>query len=632
MANRSETNQVSGDTPVAHAFGRPGIETAISRWSTRDWLLGSILVLALFLAYQPVWLAGFIWDDDSVVTGNPVIIGPLGLKEIWTTHAADICPLVLTTFWVEHALWGLNPLPYHLVNIMLHAACAILLWRVLLALQIPGAWLGAALWALHPVQVQTAAWITEMKNTQSGLFYLLSILFFIRALKAQAVDPPRSWKGCYGLTLLFAALAMASKSSTVVLPIVLGLCAWWVEGRWQWRNAARLAPIALMAIVPCALTLWTQKLLGQGPETLFWARSWPERVATAGGAIWFYLGKLLWPHPLVFIYPRWAITASSWISYLPLLAAAILLVILWRNRETWVRPCFFAFAYFVGALLPVLGLVDGFFWRYSLVGDHFQYLASMGPLALFGAGLTRLAEFALPGKPMIQSRLAAGLLLVLGMLSWQRTWVYENLETLWTDTLAHNPTSWMAHNNLGDVYLQQGKLDAAKAEYQNALAIDPQEVNARSNLGIILAQQGRPDAAIIQFQEALKIRPNFGRALNNLAATLQAEGRLDEALAVYQEAEPINPYYPQIHFNLGNILLQKARLDAARAEFQKALDLDAADGPARQKLGIVLLRQGHFEEAIAQFQQTLRLQPDDAETRKNLAAAEAALAHRAGGR
>jgi tetratricopeptide (TPR) repeat protein len=622
MANRSEINQVNGDTPFARAVGSSEIGMANPGWSSRDWLLGLILLLAIFLAYQPIWLAGFIWDDDSVVTGNPVITGPLGLKEIWTTHAADICPLVLTTFWVEHALWGLNPLPYHLVNVMLQATCAILLWRVLLGLQIPGAWLGAALWALHPVQVQTAAWITEMKNTQSGLFYLLTILFFIRALKAQAMDQRRSWKWCYALTLLFAALAMASKSSTVMLPIVLGLCAWWMEGRWRSRNAARLAPIALMAVVPCALTLWTQKLLGQGPETLLWTRSWPERVATAGDAIWFYLGKLLWPHPLIFIYPRWAIDASSWISYLPLLAAAILLFILWKNRETWMRPCFFAFAY----------LVDGFFWRYSLVGDHFQYLASMGPLALAGSGLTRLAECALPGKPMIQSRLAAGLLLVLGMLSWQRTWVYENLETLWTDTLAHNPTSWMAHNNLGDVYLQQGRLDAAKAEYQKALEIDPQEVNAHSNLGIILAQQGQADLAIIQFRQALKIRPNFGRALNNLAATLEAERRLDEALAIYQEAEQINPYYPQIHYNLGNILLQKVRLDEARVEFQKALDLDATDDPAREKLGIVLLQQGHFDEAITQFQQALRSQPDDAETRKNLADAEAALAHRTGGK
>jgi Flp pilus assembly protein TadD len=458
------------------------------------------------------------------------------------------------------------------------------------------------------------------------LLYLLTILFYVRSLNARAINDRRASTWNYALTLLCAALAMASKSSTVVLTIVLGLCAWWVEGRWQWRNLVRLAPIALMAVLPSALTLWTQKLLGQGTETQLWARSWPERVATAGDAIWFYLGKLLWPHPLIFIYPRWHIDAGSWVACLPLLAALVLLFVLWQNRGTWSRPYFFAFATFVAALLPVLGLVDGFFWRYSLVSDHFQYLASMGPLALAGAGLTHWADVLLPDKPMIQSRLCALLLLFLGMMTWHRTWVYENVETIWTDTLARNPTSWMAHNNLGDVYLAQGDLNAAKAEYERALAINPHEVNAHSNLGIILAQQGHADAAIIQFQEALKIRPDFGQALNNLAVTLYAQGRLAEALAAYQTAEIINPFYPQIHSNIGNILLQKGQLDAAKAEYQTVVRIDPDNATARNKLGLVLLRQGHRNEAIVEFQQALRLQPGDPDARKNLAEAEAASA------
>lgn len=605
MANRSEPSQ-------AH----PG---------QRDWLLGAILFLAVLLTYLPVWYAGFIWDDDSVVTGNPVIVGPLGLIDIWTTRAADICPLVLTTFWAEHALWGLHPLPYHLVNLALHGACAILLWRVLLALRVPGAWLGAALWALHPVQVETVAWITEMKNTQSGLFYLLAILAFVHGLRASTDGNRKGVLWFYAAMLLCAAAAMASKSSTIVLPIVLGLCAWWIECRWRWRNLATLTPLAVMAVFPAALTLWTQKLRMQGPEDLLWARSFPERLATAGDAIWFYLAKLIWPHPLIFIYPRWQIDAGSWISYVPLAAALIVLTVLWLGRATWARPWFFAYAYFVAALLPVLGLVDGYFWRYSLVGDHFQYLADMGPLALIGAGLTTLAETTFPGKAMLHSRLAAGLLLVLGALSWQRVWVYQDLETLWTDTLAHNPASWMAHNNLGDVYLQAGKLDAAKAEYEAALKINPQEVNAHSNLGIILAQQNQLDAAIAQFQQALAIRPNFGRAVNNLAVALYQEGHLDAALAEYRQAEAINPYYPQIHYNLGHILLQKGQLDEARTELERALQTDPDDVPALNALGVALFKLGHPDEAITTFQKALRLQPDNPAVRKNLTDAQAAI-------
>jgi hypothetical protein len=346
--------------------------------------------LFVVLAYTPVWKAGFVWDDETILTANPCIVGPLGLKEIWTTPATDICPLTLTTFWTEHALWGLNPLPYHLVNVLLHGACAILLWRVLCSLHVRGAWLGAALWALHPVAVESVAWITEMKNTESGLFFLLSILFFLRCLRTKDLDERNEGRWSYALSLLFGALAMAAKSSTVILPVALCLCAWWIEGRWHWRNVARMVPIFLMSIAASALSIWTQRLHLATATDPQWVRTWPERLATAGDAVWFYLGKLLWPHPLITIYPRWQIDAGQRISYLPLLAVIIILSIFWFTRRsggTGSRACFFAFAYFIVALLPILGLIDNYIFQYSLVFDHFQYLASIGPLALIGTGL-----------------------------------------------------------------------------------------------------------------------------------------------------------------------------------------------------------------------------------------------------
>ncbi len=306
---------------------------------SRDWLLGLILVFAVVLIYLPVWQAGYIWDDDEHLTTNPCIVGPYGLKEIWMTRAARICPLVLTTFWLEHKLWGLHPLPYHVVNVFLHAASAVVLWRVLWSLRIPGAWLGAALWAVHPVQVESVAWITELKNTQSCLFYLLSILFFVKWFRAQGIDDRNNKNWNYGLTLLFAAMAMASKSSTVVLPVVLCLCAWWIEGRWQWRNLVGIAPIFSTSVVASLATIWTQKL--EGAHDLAYARSWPEKLITAGNIFWFYLGKLTWPHPLIFMYPRWVFNAGDWRAYLPLLAAIMVLSVLWYKRQAWARPGFF---------------------------------------------------------------------------------------------------------------------------------------------------------------------------------------------------------------------------------------------------------------------------------------------------
>ena len=491
MAKRSKRKKAADSGFSTKEALAGNIATQPSSWWSRDWIWGLILALAVILTYLPTWWAGFIWDDEGLVMVNPCIVGPLGLKEIWTTSAADICPLTITTFWVEHALWGLAPLPYHLANVLLHGACAIVLWRVLRSLQIPGAWLGAALWALHPVQVESVAWVTELKNTESGLFFLLSIFFYVRWLRAQGINGQNGGGWKYALILIFAALAMASKSSTVVLPVVLCLCAWWTEGRLRWRNLARVGPIFLMSVAAGVVSIWTQGLQLATSNDPQWARSWPERLVAAGDAVWFYLGKLIWPYPLITIYPRWQIDAGQWVTYLPLLAVIAVLFILWLNRESWSRYCFFVFAYFLVTLLPVLGLVDNYIFRYSLVFDHFQYLASMGPLALAGVGLVGLADFAIPMRPWLQSSLAAGLLLVLAILSWQRNLAYESQETLWTDTLAKNPKCWMAHNNLGSALVKKGERDEAIAQFQKALEINPKYPEALYNLGSNLLSKGQ---------------------------------------------------------------------------------------------------------------------------------------------
>jgi len=587
MAKRSKKKKAVKQTADANIQTRSIIAPHPSPRFRCDWVLGLILVLAVIVTYQPVWSAGFIWDDDDHVTANPCIIGPLGLKEIWTTSAARICPLVLTTFWVEHALWGLHPLPYHLVNVFLHGACALAFWRVLLSLSVPGAWLGAALWALHPVQVESVAWITEMKNTESGLFFLLSILFFVKWLRAGDLDGRTSGGWNYALTLLFAALAMASKSSTVVLPVVLCLCAWWIEGQWQWRNIVRVAPVLFMSIATSAVSTWTQKLELATVNDLQWARSWPQRIITAGDAVWFYLGKLLWPHPLITIYPRWQIDAGQWISYLPLLAVVIVLFSLWLKRESWSRPWFFVFVYFLAALLPVLGLVEHYFLRYSFVGDHFQYLASMGPLALVGVGMVKLGKFVIPNKPWLQSSLCAGLLLILGILSWQRTWAYESEETLWTDTLAKNPNCETGYNNLGLVLFQKGQVDEAIVDYQEALEIAPNAAKAHNNLGNALLHKGQVDVAITHLHKALEIIPNFAEAHSNLGNALLIKGQMDEAITHFQKALEITPNYAEAHNNLGVAFFQKGQVDKAITQFQEALRLEPKDTDARNNLAKV---------------------------------------------
>jgi len=627
MAKRSKRKRAGGDisrnipATGSAAHGEPS-------WFVSDWFLGSILVLAVVLSYLPAWHAGFIWDDEGLVTANPVIIGPLGLKEIWTTSAADICPLTLTTFWVEHALWGLAPLPYHLVNILMHGACAIALWRVLRSLQVPGAWLGVALWAVHPVQVESVAWITEMKNTESGLFFLLSIYFFVKWLHTRNPGGPAShWS--YGFTLLFAALAMMSKSSTVVLPVVLCLCAWWMRSQWNWRSMISTGPVFLMSLAAGVVSIWTQGVHLAAESDPHGMRTWPERLATAGDAVWFYLGKLIWPHPLVAIYPRWQIDAGQWLSYLPLLAVIVVTVVLWTKRDSWARPCFLAWAYFLVALFPVLGLIDNTFFRYSFAADHFQYLAGMGPLALLGAGLFWLTDFIFPKKAWLQSSLGAGLLLVLGVTSWQRTWAYESNETLWIDTLAQNPSCWVAENNLGNALLQKGRPDDATPHFQKALELYPGYADAYNNLGSAFLQKGRLDEAMEQYQKAFSINPNQGMAHNNLGGALLQKGRVDDAITEFRKALEINPNNAKTHYNLGVAFLQKVQVDDAMAEFQKALEINPNYGLAHNNLGNVLMQKGQVQQATSQFQEALRLMPDSRDAQDNLTKAQARAAQEA---
>ncbi len=665
MAKKARNNTGSRKgSEVPQTVRKSTTPRATSSWFTRDGFWGLLLAAAVVIFYQPVWYAGFVWDDDDHLTANPTIVGPLGFKDIWTTRLADISPLTRSTFWLEHSLWGLSPLPYHVVNVFLHAACAILLWRILLRLKVPGAWFGAALWALHPVEVESVAWITEMKNTESGLFFLLSILFFVRGLADPDSHDAREGRWNYPLTLVFAALAMASKSSTVILPVALGLCAWWLQREWRWQNLKTIVPVFLMSIAASALAIWTQALQLASVAARQFVRTWPERLIEAGGVVWFYLGKLIWPHPLSSNYAGWKIDAGAWYWYLPSLLVLAVLFVLWWNRQGWGRPYFFAFAWFLTALLPVLGFFDNPIFRISLVFDHLQYLASMGPLALAGAGLARLANFsiprlALPDKQRLQWCGGAAVLLILGMVSWQRAWAYESQQTLWTDALEKNPDSWAAHYALGDVFAKHAqadqaiahfqravelfpnyveahnnlglalshvaRVDEAIANYQKALEIDPGYAEAHNNLGNALIAKGQTVQAIDQFETALKIRPEYPEAHNNLGAALVAQGRLNEAMEQYKIALGINPNFAEAQFNLGDTLVaQNRNIDEAIVHLQKALEIRPDYAEAYNSLGLALARKGRMADAATQFQEALRVNPDYASARNNLAHAQAA--------
>jgi len=606
----------------------------------RSLLWGFALVAAVILAYLGVLPGEFLWDDDLHVTANPTIVGPLGLREIWTTAAANYFPLVLTNFWVQHALWGVEPLGYHLVTLACHALSAVLLWRVLRQLNVRGAWLGAALWALHPVQVESVAWICELKNTQSAIFFLLAIRFYLRWLKTNGASAPSSSarktaKGgaaarltqthgyAYALALLCALLAILSKPSTVTLPVVLALSLWWMQRRLSWRDLLPLGPFFALSLCAAAWTIWEQRF-HSGAEGAAWAQTWPERCAIAGHVVWFYLGKLAWPADLIFIYPRWQIDGADLRVYGPLAAMLVVLGLLWWRRDSALRPIFTAAIFFGALLFPVLGFFNIYFFRYSFVGDHFQYLASMGPLALAGAGLT----VALERLPAAWARLRviapAALLAVLGVLTWRESLEYLSHESLWRATLARNPAAAMAWFNLGDTLAKKGRHDEAIASFRRALELRPNDAPGYNDLACELVLIGQPLEAIPLFERALVLRPGYAEVHNNLGNAFRSLGRIVEATAQYEKALAAKPDYPEAHNNLACELSAQGRLAEALTHFETAIRLQPDHAAAHGNRANVLRDFGRLPEAFASYERALQLNSKSAETLANYALALAA--------
>jgi len=594
---------------------------------------GGLIVLFVFLAYLPALRGQFIWDDDNYVTHNALLHSLKGLWQIWMEPGAtpQYYPLAFTSFWVDYHLWGLNPLGYHLTNVLLQALNAILLWAVLRRLQVPGAWLAAALFAVHPVNVESVAWITERKNVLAGFFFLSSALACLEfwlpepeplaegvAGRSSITGGLGRWRW-YGLALLFYVCALLAKTATVGLPAVIWLMVWWRRGKVGWRGMSRLVPFLGVGVVLGLMTVWVERhfVHAVGSE---WAFSLPARCVIAGRVLWFYLGKLIWPNPLMFVYPRWDIAAAQPQAYLPVVAWVVVLLILWLNRKGWGRPVLVGLVYFVVMLFPVLGFFNVYYFRYSFVADHFQYLAGIGPLTLVGAGMRRwLGRFQEWG-----TALSGALLGVLGVLTWLQCGTFTNMETLWRTTLARNPNTFMAHNNLGLLLDDEGHIDEAMEHYRAAIRINPNAYEALDNLGVALAASGQPDEAIEDYRKAIQINPNFFEALNNLGNALLAKGQRDEAIENYYKALQIKPDFFEALNNLGNAFAGERRFDEAIGCYRQALQIKPDSSDALNNLGNALMARGRLGEAIENYHKAIQINPNFSEALDNLGNALAA--------
>jgi len=600
--------------------------------------MAALIFGLVVVCYWPSMQGGLVWDDQAHVT-QPALRSWEGLARIWfDVHATQqYYPVLHSAFWLEHRLWGDATLGYHLVNVLLHATSCCLLALFLRRLRhldqtelfdggraMPAGaeWLAAIFFAVHPVCVESVAWVSEQKNTLSLVFYLLAALAYLDFAAGRKLLP-------YLLALVLFFLAVATKSVTATLPAALLVVLWWKNGRLSWRrDVGPLTPWFVMAAAAGLFTAWVERTL-IGAEGAGFDLSATQRVLLAGRVIWFYLSKLVYPTDLMFVYPHWNVPAAAagWWGYLG--GALTVTAGFWLIRRRF-RGLLAGWLFFVGSLFPALGFFNVYPFIFSYVADHFQYLPSLGIVTLVAGGMGAVLARASPNIRMSGLAFCGALVVTLGVLTSRQSRIYADGATLYRATLRQNPVSWMAHNNLA---VELSKSPAGKAEavahYEAALRLRPDYAEAHNNLGVELAKMpGRSSEAIAHYEQALRIQPDYAEAHSNLATELaKISGREPEALAHYEEALRLKPDYPEVHYNVANLLVNiPGRLPEALAHYRQALQLNPDYAEAHYNLGMTLAKlPGRLPEALAQYEQALRVAPDYFEAHVSLAAQLAKL-------
>lgn len=595
-----------------------GSESAIRRESPQSlgWL-AAFLVCAVVVVYLPAFKAGFIWDDDILLTANAKLQTLHGLKEIWLgqgTH--DYTPLTLTSFWLEKRVWGDAASGYHAINLLLHAVSAILLWRILTLLRIPGAWLAGLLFAIHPVNVASVAWIAERKNTLSGVLFFAAILAFLLA-SGRSRGP---W--LYIFSLVFFLLSGLSKGSVATMPPVLCGLLLWKNGKVGRQDMLRVAPFFLIAML---ISLLTIRFQARAPDLGLVSASWPFRLARAGLAVWSYLRSLFFPIGLSPMVAPWTFNLRSPSAYLPGIVGLSLLAGFFHQRRGWGRSFFFGYGYFLLMLLPVLGLIRMALQQETPVADWWEYLAGPGIFALVAGGYgTALAKLAGNTRLALQGGLAV-ILLLLSVQTWRRAASYQSMESYSRAVLAEDPHAWTLQNNLGVVLRQKGQVLEAIAHYRQALADNPRDAEAHNNLGNALSGVGEPVAAKAEFLAALAMQPNNSQFLANLADSEFEAGEIRQALATEAAAIRADRYNPQLYRQFGLKLAANQQHEQAAWCFRNARALDPGDILTQIFLIQSLLGAGHIDEARAAWEDAWKAaqQSGSEEMKKTVAALRA---------
>lgn len=599
---------------------------------------GSLIFVATILCYLPTLRAGFIWDDPDYVLNNHTLRTLDGLREMWLspTSLPQWYPLVHTTFWIEYHLVGTSPLLYHIDNILLHALGAVLIWRLLAKLDVPGAFVAACVFAVHPVMVESVAWVTERKNVLSLVFYLLAMRTYLFGFAPSNQENTKPDWRAYALALVFFIAALFSKTVTASLPAAILLILWWKHGQLRLRDVRPVIPFFVVGLLMAGVTGYLERyhVGASGEITAELQLSLVQRCLIAGRAIWFYFGKLLFPHPLIFIYPRWIeIDTPSLVQWIFPLAVVLATVILFALRQRLGRGMLAGWLIFCGTLLPALGFVNVYPMRFSFVADHFQYHAAIAMIALIVACTWRLPE-------RVRNFAWGAIIIVLGCLTFDQTRIYKNAEVLWRATAARNPNSWMVQTNLGNALAAQGRFDDAIPFYDRALELAPNLEDTRWNVGTALMRRGRVDDAETQLRLALEINPRFVPGMESLGE-LYFYHRNDPVTAVdfYRKALAIAPSHAKANYyyavaierqandvkerataskSQSDAQLWLAELNDAIEHYRTAVASDPDYGEAHYNLATCLMQLGQYDESIWNLREAVRINPNHAEAWTNL--------------
>ena len=582
--------------------------------------------LAVFVFYLPVLHAGFVWDDELLITSNPLLRDFSGLREIWLgSRTPDYFPIASTVHWIEAHLFGHNATGFHIVNVLLQAVNAVLVWKALERLKVPGAFLAGLIFGIHPINVESVAWISELKNVLSMFFCLVSVICFLEAQHPRTLPTSVA----YGCSLVSFILGLLSKTQIVFLPLALLLIVWYERGQnVEAESAARkaskkppnvalstqlamLVPYFVIALALGLITIWFQNR-GIGEEEIILG-SPARRLVNAAMAIWWYAKQVFVPFPLMAVYPAWRFQSPTLVEWLPLAGLIVLLAFLWYYRNRGAAAGLFAVAYFVIALLPVVGLVRMAYVRSgTLVADHLQYFADISLIAFASAGMARVLGSARRTVRVYSAAVVLILLGGMGAYSFARATVYHDEETLWHETLSKNPDAWQGHNRLGQLYFDQGRFGEAAPHFERAAALKPELAGNHNLLGLAYCRLERFDEGIAEYRIALRlkeqnpatanttatatIRANLANALtitaNNLterskddkSAAQDAMDRYQEAVSQYEKALQLQPDQPAIHRNLGLLLVRLGRTSEAVVHLRKVLEYAPNEPIAREML------------------------------------------------